>query len=99
MILNVTKVEYAGDYRVILQFDNGEKKIVDLKDTIFNDRRAIFEPLRKKDFFQDFHVKFNTISWKNEADFAPEFLYEIGESFRQVGEIVNRGTGEDLHGE
>lgn len=95
MILNVTKAEYAGDYKVILQFDDGEEKIVDLKDTIFNDRRAIFEPLRQKDFFRDFQLKFNTITWKNEADFAPEFLYELGteDSFRQLEEIVNEKTG------
>ena len=94
MILNVTKAEYVGDYKVVLQFDNGERKIVDLKDTIFNDRRAIFEPLRKKDFFRDFQLKFNTITWKNEADFAPEFLYELGHSFRQLEEIVNKEISE-----
>ena len=80
MILNVVSAEYAGEYKVKLQFDNGVKKIVDLKETIFNDRRAIFEPLQQKDFFKNFCVKFNTITWQNEADFAPEFLYEIGSS-------------------
>ena len=78
MILNVISAEYAGDYKVKLLFDNGVKKLVDLKDTIFNDRRAIFEPLKQKDFFKNFDVKFNTIAWQNEADFAPEFLYELG---------------------
>jgi len=78
MILNVISAEYAGDYKVKLLFDNGVKKLVDLKDTIFTDRRAIFEPLKQKDFFKNFDVKFNTITWQNEADFAPEFLYDLG---------------------
>ena len=78
MLLNVTTAEYADDYRIILSFDDGIKKLVDLRETIFNDRRPIFEPLRKKEFFKDFEIKFNTITWKNEVDFAPEFLYEIG---------------------
>jgi hypothetical protein len=81
LLLNIKEAEYAGDYKVVLQFDNGVKKIVDLKKTIFNDHRAVFEPLRQKEFFKDFHVKFNTITWKNEADFAPEFLYAIGKQF------------------
>jgi hypothetical protein len=78
MILNVISAEYVGEYKVKLLFDNGVRKLVDLKDAIFNDRRAIFEPLRQKDFFKDFDLKFNTITWQNEADFAPEFLYELG---------------------
>ena len=85
MILNVTKAEYPGEYKVALQFNNGINKLVDLRDAIFHDQRTIFEALRNQEFFKDFQLKFNTISWKNEADFAPEFLYELGESFRQVG--------------
>jgi len=29
--------------------------------------------------FQDFFISHNTVEWKNGADFAPEFLFEIGE--------------------
>ena len=28
--------------------------------------------------FKRFTIKFNTIEWENGADFAPEYLYEIG---------------------
>ena len=59
MILNVISAEYAGDYKVKLLFDNGVKKLVDLKDTIFTDRRAIFEPLKQKDFFKNNYYYLN----------------------------------------
>ncbi len=59
-------------------FNNGESVLTDLKDVIFADTRKIFLPLRDVDYFKSFTVKFNTITWGNEADFAPEFLLELG---------------------
>lgn len=38
MMLNVTAAQYEGDYRVLLTFNNGETRLVDLKETVFNDR-------------------------------------------------------------
>jgi len=31
------------------------------------------------DYFKNFQIKYNTIEWENGADYAPEYLYEIGE--------------------
>ncbi len=56
-----------------MNFDNGETKKVDLKETIFNDQCEIFKPLRDIYFFK----KNNSIKWANELDLAPEFLYEL----------------------
>jgi hypothetical protein len=78
MILNVTNAQYLGDYKILASFDNGETKIVDLEKTLFNETRKIFEPLKDKKYFQNFSIKFNTTTWENEVDFAPEYLYEIG---------------------
>jgi len=78
MILNVTYAEYKGEYKVFLTFNNGESVITDIEETIFNENRNIFEPLKDKSYFQSFTIKFNTIEWSNGADFAPEFLLELG---------------------
>ncbi|MEO8209465.1 MAG: DUF2442 domain-containing protein [bacterium] len=77
MILNVTSAKYEGAYRIQLNFDNGESGLVDLKATIFKDNRKIFFPLREINYFKSFKIKFNTLTWDNEADFAPEFLLEL----------------------
>jgi len=78
MLLSVIKANYLRDYMIALVFNDGESETVDLKETIFNDHRKIFDPLRQPDYFRNFKIKFNTIVWENEADFAPEFLLELG---------------------
>jgi hypothetical protein len=78
MLLNVVKAEYKKQYQIYLVFNNGESVVVDLKKTVFNDHRKIFEPLRDLKYFRNFKIKFNTIAWENEADFAPEFLLKLG---------------------
>jgi hypothetical protein len=75
MFLEILKAEYLGDYRIRLVFNNGKSKTVDLSDKLIG---KVFEPLKDKNFFQNFSIKFNTIEWSNGADFAPEYLYEIG---------------------
>ncbi len=78
MILNVTYADYKCEYKVFLTFNNGESTITDLEVTIFEDHRSIFIPLRDIEYFKSFKIRLNTITWDNEADFAPEFLLELG---------------------
>ena len=82
MIIDVIKAEYRGGYKLFLTFNNTESVLVDLKATIYSDNRKIFQPLRDTDYFKSFAIKLNTITWDNEADFAPEFLLELGKSQR-----------------
>ncbi|MDI6793389.1 MAG: DUF2442 domain-containing protein [bacterium] len=84
MILNVSDAKHLKEYEIWLKFDNGLERIVDLKDTIFSDHRKVFEPLRKAEYFKKFTIRYNTIVWPNEVDFAPEFLYEIGKEIKKA---------------
>lgn len=74
---HVTRVEYLDNYRLLLDFRDGSKKVVDLGDSIVGE---IFEPLRNVDYFRQVRLnpELDTIYWDNGADFAPEFLYEKG---------------------
>ena len=77
MLLEVVSANYLGAYKVFLTFNNGYKAALDLEETILHEKRMIFRPLRQQEYFRNFTVKFNTICWENEADFAPEFLYDL----------------------
>lgn len=74
MFLEVVKAEHIDGYRLLLLFNNGEKRIVDLSNSL---NGTVYSPLKDISYFKNFSIKFNTIEWENGADFAPEYLYEI----------------------
>ena len=76
MFLEVAQAKYLNDYRILLTFNNGISKTVDLKDEL---RGSVYEPLQQLDYFKKFAVKYNTIEWANGADYAPEYLYALGQ--------------------
>jgi len=83
MFLHATNVAYLEAHRLRLEFNNGTVRDVDLKDGLYGE---IFEPLKDMALFQKEAVNrdTNTIEWPNGADFAPEFLYAIGQEIRKV---------------
>jgi len=82
MILHTTRVEYLGDYRLFLSFDNGESGEVDLSARLHG---GVFEPLRDKTLFATAcqHPLARTVTWSNGADLAPEYLLDLVRSQRQ----------------
>jgi hypothetical protein len=74
MFIHVTQAKYIKDYKVWLLFNDGAKGEIDLSSELFGE---IFEPLKKKSFFKSFTLDGHTLSWRNGADFAPEFLREL----------------------
>lgn len=77
MFLEVTQAEYLEGYKLRLHFNNGEVLIVDLYSSL---RGEVFAPLKDIEYFKHFSIKFNTIEWDNGADFAPEYLYQLGKT-------------------
>ena len=73
----ITGVAHLSDYRLKIWFWDKSVKVVDLQPYLDG---LIFEPLKNPDFFRKVTVNpdIDTIVWPNNADFAPEFLYEIG---------------------
>lgn len=72
--LEITNAEYIDGYRLRLYFNNGEVRIADLESSLVGE---VFVPLRNIDMFKRFSIKFATVTWENEADLAPEYLYSI----------------------
>ena len=44
---------------------------------LFNDHRKIFQELKDLNKFKKFKIEFDTLSWENGLDLAPEFLYDL----------------------
>ncbi len=75
MFLEVVKAQYIEDYKLRLFFNSGVSKVVDFSDKLDG---KVFAPLKDIQYFKSFSIKYNTIEWSNGADFAPEYLFEVG---------------------
>jgi hypothetical protein len=78
-LIKVTEAEYLEDYKILITFNNGKQKEVDLKDQLYGE---MFEPLKDKNIFMQFKINkdINTIVWPNGADLAPYSLYDLGKT-------------------
>jgi len=74
---NIEQAKYQEDYKIFLNFDDGLKGIVDLKNFIFNNSFSAFKRLQDKKQFKDFSLENHTLVWGNDLDLAPEFLYDL----------------------
>ena len=79
---HVVEAAYADGYRIRVQFEDGQEKLVDLAPHLGG---PLYQPLRDLAYFRRFQVSkdIDTVVWPNGADFSPDFLYEIGTETRQ----------------
>lgn len=74
-LIKVVKARYIEGYKIEFQFNDGKIKTIDLSTEIYGE---VFEPLKDIEIFKKFSLNPFTIEWENGADFAPEYLYQIG---------------------
>ena len=74
-MLRVIDVDYISDYKLLVTFSDGNRKIVNLEPYL---KGEVFSELLDKEKFVQYGLTRVTIEWANGADLAPEFLYEIG---------------------
>lgn len=72
MYLAVKEVKPQDDFHLLLTFENGEKRLFDMKPYL---DFGVFKDLKDIRLFKTVKTSFDTIEWDNEADFDPETLY------------------------
>ena len=75
----VRNAKYLENYKILLTFENKQKKVVDFEKALDGFTGQVFRPLRNVDYFKKFTIALNTVTWPNEADVSPDYLYEVGE--------------------
>jgi hypothetical protein len=73
MYRSVKKVMSHENYTLFIEFDNGEKRSLDLKPYL---DFGIFRRLKSPGAFQRARVSFDTVEWDCGVDLDPEFIYE-----------------------
>lgn len=75
----VKKAKYLDEYRIILTFEDKSKKVVDFEKALRGFTGEVFRPLKDIEYFKQFKVALHTVTWPNEADVSPDYLYQVGE--------------------
>jgi hypothetical protein len=72
-MLEIQKAKYISGFKLWLSFNDGTEGTVDLNKSLWG---PVFEPLKNVEKFKQVSLSksLHTITWPNNADFAPEFL-------------------------
>ncbi len=73
MFLHVIEAKYIDGHKIWVKFNDGASGEIDLSSDL---DEGVFKPLKEKKYFMNFSLEGHTLSWKNGADFAPEYLRE-----------------------
>lgn len=76
MYVSVKGVRPTGQHRLIIDFDNGERRVFDAAPLLTVGR---FRVLSSPQVFSKVRVGFDTVEWENGLDLDPEYLYERSE--------------------
>lgn len=76
MWLEIIKAEYLDGYRMLISFNDGQRKVFDFSSLI--DKYPVFMPLKNLEIFKSYTIT-DTLEWNDSTiDIAPEYLYEHG---------------------
>ena len=73
-LLDVVKVEVGVDYALLLEFENGEKRVFDMRPYL--DKKP-FNRIKDAPLFVQASVDYGTVVWPGNIDIAPETLYDL----------------------
>ena len=72
MYPSVKKVVPDENYVLVIDFDNSERGILDMKPFL---EFGIFKRLKEHNIFKQVQVSFDTVEWRCGIDLDPEFVY------------------------
>jgi len=85
-LVNVTKLEKLGGFRLRLRFGDGSEGVHDFA-AMVAEPGPMMEPLREQAYFNRVFLEFGAPTWPNGFDIAPEWLrreMEAAGELRQV---------------
>lgn len=71
MYSTVVKVTPAADFSLVVVFDNGETRVLDMRKYL---NVGVFRKISDPEAFNRVHVAFDTVEWDCGVDLDPEFV-------------------------
>ncbi len=80
MLPKVKSVKPKRNYQLLLNFENGENRIFDVKPYL---KTEAFKELKTPGLFKSVSIKDGAVQWKNLVDFSSEVLYLKSREYTQ----------------
>lgn len=74
VLLDIVKVTVEPDYMLLIEFENGEKRVFDMSP--YMDKEP-FVQLKGSPLFAMASVEYGTVVWPGNIDIAPDTLYDL----------------------
>ena len=68
----IVEVKPLENYNLLLIFENGEKKVKDMKPYL---EKGIFKKLKDEEFFKTVKILYGAVSWAGEIELCADSLY------------------------
>lgn len=72
----VTKVEPLEDFQLAVEFVDGVKGHVLMKERIFSSKAGVFAKLKDAAVFNQVFVEYGAATWPGEIDLAPDAMHD-----------------------
>lgn len=69
----IKNVQALDDYKLLVTFDNGEKKIKDMKPYL---DKGVFKKLKDEKIFKSVKLAYGTVTWGDNIDLCADSIYE-----------------------
>ena len=76
----IKNVKPLEEYMLLVEFENGEKKIKDMKPYL---EKGVFTKLKNKDFFNFVKLAYGTVCWGEEIDLCADSIYETSTLYKE----------------
>lgn len=82
MLLDVVAVKPLDDYKILITFENGERRIFDVTPLLDKPR---WQELKDERLFRLVKVYDGTVQWPGQRDICPCYLYNDSQPYTEEG--------------
>ncbi len=76
----IKEVEAMEDYKILITFDNGEKRIKDMKPYL---EKGVFKKLKDEQVFKSVKISYGTVTWGEDIDLCADSIYETSDGYEE----------------
>ncbi len=76
----IKDVKALENYQILVVFDNGEKRIKDMKPYL---EKGVFKKLKDEKIFKSVKLAYGTVTWGNDIDLCADSIYESSSIYNE----------------